>query len=213
MICIEHIALPVGDMAAIDETFSLVEDHPIACNNWARDYPYAPDVSFRMFHNGTTLFLRYGVAEHCTMARVARDNGEVWTDSCVEFFIAPDRRGYYNFEANCTGRLLLAFRRERSTPRLASSEVTASVKRSSSLGDAPFDERVGDNRWTLTLAIPSSALFMHGLKSWSGLNARMNLYKCGDNLSQPHFLSWKPIRATRPDFHLPEFFEEVVFNK
>jgi len=54
---------------------------------------------------------------------------------------------------------------------------------------------------------------MHSLTDWSGLKAKVNLYKCGDKLSQPHFLSWKPIAAPKPDFHLPEFFEQIKFSK
>ena len=65
----------------------------------------------------------------------------------------------------------------------------------------------------LSLANPPQALFMHSLTDWSGLKAKVNLYKCGDKLSQPHFLSWKPIAAPKPDFHLPEFFEQIKFSK
>lgn len=65
----------------------------------------------------------------------------------------------------------------------------------------------------MVLAIPPQALFMHSLTDWSGLKAKVNLYKCGDKLSQPHFLSWKPISAPKPDFHLPEFFEQIKFSK
>ena len=40
----------------------------------------------------------------------------------------------------------------------------------------------------------------------------MNVYKCGDNLSQPHFLSWQPIHTDKPNFHVPQFFGEVEFE-
>ncbi len=93
--------------AEILDAFGDIQPQPIACCNWASDYPYAPTASFRMFHNGEYLFVRYDVAEDCTAARVAEDNGEVWTDSCVEFFISTDDKGYYNFETNCIGKLLL----------------------------------------------------------------------------------------------------------
>lgn len=85
--------------------------------------------------------------------------------------------------------------------------------RNPSLGSRPFPEHEGDNRWSVVLAIPPQALFMHSLMDWSGLKAKVNLYKCGDKLSQPHFLSWKPISAPKPDFHLPEFFEQIKFSK
>ena len=81
--------------AAVEAAFAGIEPQAIACCNWPEQFPYAPEVSFRMFHTGDYLMLRFDVAERCTMARVTEDNGEVWTDSCVEFFITPDDSGYY----------------------------------------------------------------------------------------------------------------------
>mgnify|MGYP002660442642 FL=1 len=186
----------------------------MACRNCPAEFPYAPEVSFRMFHTGDWLMLRFDVAERYTAALVTEDNGEVWTDSCAEFFIAPDTGMYYNFETTCIGRMLLGARKSRTEAEHASPEVLAGVKRYTTLPcGEPFAEREGDNRWSLTLAIPPQALFRHALTDWSGLKARMNLYKCGDNLSHPHFLSWRPIRTEKPDFHRPEFFEEATFEK
>lgn len=202
------------DRAAVDEAFAGIEPLPVACCNWPAEFPYAPEVSFRMFHTGDWLMLRFDVAERYTAALVTEDNGEVWTDSCAEFFIAPDTGMYYNFETTCIGRMLLGARKSRTEAEHASPEVLAGVKRYTTLPcGEPFAEREGDNRWSLTLAIPPQALFRHALTDWSGLKARMNLYKCGDNLSHPHSLSWRPIRTEKPDFHRPEFFEEATFEK
>ena len=40
----------------------------------------------------------------------------------------------------------------------------------------------------------------------------MNLYKCGDSLARPHYLSWQPVATPHPDFHRPEFFKPVLFE-
>lgn len=205
--------LPARTPEERELAFRSVELHPVACNNWAEEYPYAPQVGFRMFHDGERLHLHFEVRESCTRALVEQDNGEVWTDSCVEFFIALDDGGYYNFECSCAGRLLLAFRKRKPEPEYAPQEVMRSIERTPSLGSACFAEREGDNRWTLTLAIPAAALFRHHLQSWSGVEALVNLYKCGDGLSRPHFLSWMPVEAPAPDFHRPECFRTVKFNR
>ena len=200
------------DRASVEQAFGAIASQPIACCNWPEEYPYAPQVGFRMFHTGDYLMLRFDVMERYTAALVAQDNGEVWTDSCVELFIAPDEEMYYNFETTCIGRMLLGARKSRTEAEHASAGVLASVKRYPTLPSGePFAEREGDNRWSLTLAIPPQALFRHALTDWSGMQARMNLYKCGDRLSHPHFLSWRPIRTEKPDFHRPEFFERVTF--
>lgn len=199
------------DATAVERAFEQIDSEPIACCNWAEAYPYAPDVSFRMFHSGKYLFLRFDVAERYTAARVTEDNGRVWTDSCVEFFIATDNSIYYNFETTCIGKLLLGARKSRTEAEHASEPILKSIRRYTSLPGLPFAEREGDNCWQVTLAIPPQALFRHGLSDWSGLEARINLFKCGDDLSHPHFLSWQPIRSEKPDFHRPEFFAPVRF--
>ena len=101
------------DAEAVDRAFDGIEPCRIACCNWAEEYPYAPEVTFRMFHTGDYLMLRFDVAERYTAARVTEDNGRVWTDSCVEFFIAPGGGLYYNFETTCIGRMLLSGRKSR----------------------------------------------------------------------------------------------------
>lgn len=197
-----------------EEAFASLEPQPVACCNWPEQYPYAPEVAFRMYHTGDRLMLRFDVAERHTAAKVTADNGEVWTDSCVEFFIAPDDSLYYNFETNCNGTMLLGARKSREEAEQAPAAVLARIKRETTLprGEA-IELPEGDNHWSLTLSIPPSALFKHGIADWSGQKACMNLYKCGDNLSVPHFLSWQPIDTPNPDFHRPEFFADVVFEE
>lgn len=200
---------------AVEEAFARIAPRPIACCNWPDGYPYAPQVRFRMFHTGERLMLRFDVEENYTAARVTVDNGEVWTDSCVEFFLAVgDETGYYNFETTCIGHMLLGFRHTHADAIHAPQELIDTVRRTTTLPyGIPFEEHEGDNRWSVTLAIPPQALFRHQVKDWSGVEARINLYKCGDRLSHPHFLSWRPIDTEKPDFHRPEFFERVTFEK
>lgn len=179
---------------------------PVACCNWPADYPYSPKVEVRVGHTGSRLVVRFDVTEDVLAAAVTADNGEVWTDSCVEFFISLDGRNYYNFECNCIGSLLIGYRAEGQQPVHAQSEVLQSVTRHGSLPHEAFAERLGPEHWSMTLGIPATALFAHSLTDWSGLSLTANFYKCGDNLSKPHFLSWAPINHPTPCFHLPPFF-------
>lgn len=185
---------------------------PIACNNWAAEYPYAPKATFTAAHNGTNLFLTFRVDEECTAAVVTEDNGPVWTDSAVEFFISFDDKGYYNFEFSCIGKALLGFRKTKPEVTHAGPDIMKTIRRASSLGEANFEERKGDNHWELHVTIPATAFFAHDFATLDGLKARANVYKCGDNLSKPHFLSWQPIRTEKPNFHVPEFFGDVEFE-
>lgn len=207
--------LQILDVNKLDKTACFLDElspYVLECNNWAEQYPYAPQVAFHIAHNGQYLFIKFKVSEQHTMALVAEDNGEVWTDSCVEFFLALDDTGYYNFEFTCIGKALLGFRKERPNPIHATPEIMASILRLPTLEMKTFEEKTGDNNWGLTVAIPVTALFKHSLTNFSGLTATANVYKCGDNLSKPHFLSWQPINTPKPDFHVPQFFTEVEFE-
>lgn len=204
------------DCMRIQEAAHQMEAVPlqtVSCNNWAKEYPYAPQVSFRMAHNSKAIFIRFDVKENYTLARIRKDNDEVWTDSCVEFFLSLDESGYYNFEFTCIGKALAGFRKERPHATHGSPEIMHSIQRYSSLGSSNFEEKTGENNWSLTVAIPVSALFKHNVKQLNGLKAKANVYKCGDNLSKPHFLSWQPIDTPAPDFHVPEFFTEIEFKE
>lgn len=208
----------IGKLNSLDLTGASIQldgspVQSIACNNWPKEFPYSPQVRFHMAHNGTELFLKFQVSEECTMAKVTEDNGQVWTDSCVEFFLALDETGYYNLELTCIGKALLGFRKERPHATHGTPEVMATIKRLPSLGTQNFDERKGQNQWELIVSLPVSALFKHNLKTWDGLKATANVYKCGDNLSQPHYLSWQPIDTPSPDFHVPRCFTKVEFGK
>ena len=210
---IPRIDCNIDCRASLDEAFARTVRETIGCCNWPDRFPYAPQAGFRIFHTGRLLLLRFDVAEACTAALTLDDNGPVWTDSCVEFFFRPEGSGsYYNFEANCIGTLLVGHRRDRTHAAHAPEGVLRTIRRSAVYARAALPERTGDNRWQLTLVIPAAALFADRLDGWSGLRGAMNLYKCGDALSQPHYLSWRPIAAPAPDFHRPEFFEQVLFE-
>ena len=101
-------------------------------------FPYVPQVDVDLWSSGNSLFLDFKVSEQYTLGAVDTDNGEAWTDSCVELFIAPDDSGYYyNFEFNCTGKLLLAYRPGREGAEGAPLSVVAMVRRKSSIGNKP----------------------------------------------------------------------------
>ena len=186
---------------------------PITCNNWPVEFPYSPLVMADLWHDGENLFIKFTVDESFVAATARKDNDKVCVDSCVEFFIAFDDNGYYNIEANCAGTVLMSHRKGRKVDvKYASPEVLSSIERKPSIGNKTFECRKADSPWTLTLKIPASAFFMHDFKDLSGVTACGNIYKCGDNLPEPHYLSLAPIATPQPDFHQPSFFTPISFQ-
>ncbi|GHV56952.1 hypothetical protein FACS1894182_04620 [Bacteroidia bacterium] len=177
--------------------------------NWT-NYPYKPDVKFRIAHNGQSIFLNYQVEESDIQAVCDVDNGPVWKDSCVEFFVSFGDDFYYNIECNCIGKILIAKRMDKSNRMPVSESLLALIDRWSSLGNLPVENQSG--KWELSLVIPLEVFSLNGINTLDGLEAKGNFYKCGDNLKVPHYLSWNPIKNEKPNFHLPQFFEKISFN-
>ena len=154
-----------------------IEWNAIACVNWT-EFPYQPEVKFRAAHTGDAILLHYQVAEASVRAVALADDGRVWEDAWVEFFLSPDGNDfYYNFECNCATKLLLHGGPAGGERPTASQEVLKSVKRWSTLGAEPFEERVGECTWEVALIIPTSAIFRHEIETFNGKTMRANFYK------------------------------------
>lgn len=180
--------------------------------NW-EEFPYHPEVTVQIAYSDDELFLQYKVSEQAVKAEVAESNGMVWTDSCVEFFLSPEGNDvYYNLEMNCIGTALLGFRKKGDPTIHASAEQISSIRRVSSLGNSPFPEIKKQTNWQVTVALPWEVFFKDNLKPVSGKKMRGNFYKCGDELSVPHFVSWTKIKTDKPAFHMPEFFGGLEFE-
>lgn len=183
--------------------------------NWPEDYPYCPNVKVAIAHDGQNLFIHFLVKEQSIRAKAEHDNEKVWEDSCCEFFIMPNPEDgiYYNIECNCKGTLLIGAGKGKTGRVLADREILEKIDRWTSLpSKETFEEREYNETWQLALRIPATSFFKHNIKSLTGMKVRINVYKCGDELKTPHFVSLFPIQFPTPNFHLPEFFKEATFG-
>lgn len=179
--------------------------------NW-NEFPYKPEVRFLIGHGNTEIYLQYNVRERNTRARYLQDDDPVWNDSCVEFFFSPaEDDTYYNLEVNCIGTLLLGYGHKKPNRKRAGQDILKKIRRISSLKHE-VAEFSGEINWSVTLAIPVDVFYGHAINSLSGMQCRANFYKCGDEMKEPHYLSWMPIHTVSPNFHLPEFFGNVYFE-
>lgn len=174
--------------------------------NWS-EYPYVPEVTATLANDEEMLYCLFDVNEKHLLVKTLENNGPVWEDSCVEIFIAdPDGKHYYNFETNAAGVGLASRRESRESFERFSEEQMADIIRESSLERKAYDEKSADGiHWTLLVGIPFK--FIGYDKAPESL--KMNIYKCGDATETPHFVSWAPIDVPEPDFHRPDFFQEV----
>jgi len=179
--------------------------------NWNEDYPYIPQAKLRVAYDQKAIIIQYEIEEEVIKAQYHVHNDNIWEDSCVEFFISFDNKEhYYNFEFNPIGAGLIGYGTNVKTERSRLTEeqidqvdVFSTIERTQT-----------GSKWSLIQYIPFTA-FTHNQITNSFLKENKifaNFYKCGDHLPRPHFLSWNKIDHPTPNFHLPEFFGELIFE-
>ena len=176
--------------------------------NWEKNCGIAlPTVMANVFPDGEFLQVEFFVEEptDCFRAEVMEDGGHSWEDSCVEIFIEnpANPAEYFNFETTSRGFILAAHGPDRENRTVLDSAQLAKIQRAKQLASV-----IGDFiSWNVSIRIPAS---LFGLTSFVGVQLRGNLYKCADKAKTPHYLSAFPIETEKPDFHRPEFFDNLI---
>lgn len=188
-----------------------VETYP-----WGGDYKV--EMLFKIGHDDEALYVNLLSYEDKPVAWATERNGEVWDDSCMEFFICPGddiKLGYFNFETNYHPALLLHYGQERNNRAPVDTEKWPTE----ALGLRRYEENdaFGRHYWRLAYRIPYALLrdYVPEAKLTDGSVIRANLYRCGKNDQPSHYIVWAPIDTNvipRPDFHRPEYFAPMVLE-
>jgi Carbohydrate-binding family 9 len=184
------------------------ERHPLSIAPWDA-FPYKPKVAFSIVYKGDFIYLKYFVCEQEIRAVNTAPNSSVWEDSCVEFFVKFDEKGYYNLECNAIGTILLGYGAGRNDRELLPADVIETIVFESTIQNNKANNTID---WTMTLSMPLSIFTHHPTLSLTGKMYHANFYKCGDKLAEPHFLAWSNIDTPKPDFHCPIFFGKLFFE-
>ncbi|GGH14402.1 carbohydrate-binding family 9-like protein [Mucilaginibacter phyllosphaerae] len=175
---------------------------------WAKDTAQ-PLVSFVIAYDADAIYLKYDVTEENIKAAYSNINDPVYQDSCVEFFIAFGNDAcYYNLEFNCIGTCRVQYGQHKTGRTFLPVSLLKTIKYQTLIKS----NDTGSIHWQLTLCIPLKVFKYHTGLVFAGSSARVNFFKCGDSLPNPHFLCWNNIAAPTPEFHLSGFFKEVTFS-
>jgi hypothetical protein len=195
------------------------ETNSLILGNFMGEKPsHFPGTEVKLKYNEDNIYLIFKVKDKYIKAVAKETNEKVWLDSCVEFFFTPGpdtERGYFNFEANCKGVFLFQYNLNNGAKKgFVSNEDCKKVKISHSLAREVGHETSEPENWTLEYSIPISILsnYMKVNKPEPGVSWRANFYKCADNTSHPHWLTWAKVDYPKPKFHLPEFFGRLDFE-
>lgn len=181
---------------------------------------HRPRASCKLLYNEQNIFGIYRVADQYVRCVHAGFQEDVWKDSCVEFFVQPKGAGgYFNFEFNCGGALLASYvtnpvrvngRLQGCVPLTPNDD--GQIRRIASLPSVVEPEIAQPLVWCLEFSLPFALLAKYAgpFGAVTGQIWRANFYKCGNETSHPHWLSWRPLAGR--NFHDPSSFGQLVFD-
>ncbi|MBN8838519.1 MAG: hypothetical protein J0I09_14755 [Sphingobacteriia bacterium] len=175
-----------------------------------KTHSYKPLVHVAVGYAESEIYLKFYVSEQMSRAVNKNSNTLVYEDSCVEFFVMFGNTGYYNLEFNCIGTALVGFGKHKYDRVLLPVSEIEKIKYVVNKEQLSF---TGTSYWELTVVIPASLFCYHSIKNFHGLRASGNFYKCGDRMEIPHYVSWSDIISETPNFHLPEYFGDILFGQ
>lgn len=191
---------------------------PIEIRRYMGEKPsHFPRVQAKLAYDDEAIYVIFQVEDQYVRAVAQKHQDGVYKDSCVEFFFSPENnssRGYFNLEMNCGGTMLFHHQKEPRTGSVhISDEDINQISVAHSLPKQILEEIQDPTIWTVEYRIPFGILTKyHELtKPQKGTIWRANLYKCADDTSHPHWLTWAPVQNPKPNFHLPDFFGELKF--
>jgi len=196
------------------ETVTIESFHP-------RGSDHRPRTQARVLHDGETIAVIFRVEDRYVVAKHTEYQSETHYDSCAEFFLKPaGAAGYFNFEFNAIGTLLLwyvekprgpdgQFQRYTEVPR----ELGETIAVHASL-TGPIETEIAEPvTWTVSYRIPRKLIetFVGPVGELSGQTWMGNFYKCADASSHPHWGYWADVGG-KLDFHQPAQFGRIVFE-
>ncbi|MCC6698690.1 MAG: carbohydrate-binding family 9-like protein [Candidatus Hydrogenedentes bacterium] len=181
---------------------------------------FRPDAKAKVLYDDKGLYIHFLVNDQYVRCIETKYHGKVWEDSAVEFFVKPkEERGYFNFEINCGGVMLLSYHEnpdykgpvqneESSVPEERAKAVTIFHSM-----PATVDPEIAEKTtWHIEYFIPFDLLeeYIGPLGDVPGQVWHANFYKIAENNSHPHYGAWSPILEGH-SFHAPQFFGVLRF--
>jgi hypothetical protein len=179
---------------------------------------HLPKTQAKLLYDDDNIYVIFRVEDRFIRALATEYHGSVWQDSCVEFFFTPDldiSEGYFNIETNCIGTILCShqIKRGQKQQKLTVQQLDQ-IEIATSLPQQVIEPEIKEPvTWTLEYRLPLKILkdYCNLTKPAPGVKWRANFYKCADNTTQPHWLTWSYIDKPQPDFHRPEYFGTLEF--
>jgi Carbohydrate-binding family 9 len=218
-----------GEAWAIAGTLTIGHFHP-------KSSEHRPVTQARVLYTPEGLHVIFRVQDRYVLSTRTEYQSHVCCDACVEFFVQPlpgtdpDTRlpggkpspGYFNFEMNCGGTLLLHYVTDPVRPDKDSDlaayqqvpwELASRIQVFHSIPGVVVPEIEEDVEWVNQYFVPFGLFepYVGPIDDVSGQVWYGNFYKCAEDCSHPHWATWAPIGEAL-NFHVPEYFAPLRFE-
>ena len=184
---------------------------------------HQPTTQTKVTYTDDGLFVFFKVSDRYVVCRHTEFQSPVYKDSCAEFFVQPKPgKGYFNFEMNCGGALLVTYIEDAARTPTGFKKFTKLppdmdllVQRFHSLPTHIEPEMADAVEWQLEYFIPFIFFerYVGPLGKVAGQTWRANFFKCADKSSHPHWATWAPLDPDFADgFHRPDKFGAFHFE-
>lgn len=172
------------------------------------------NVEFSIGFYDRTVCILFQVKEPEIRATYKKHLDPVFEDSCVEFFIGDGEGRYLNVECNPHGAVLAGIGTSRNDRTWLGERFFSHLRVWTAMDSVGPETHLEENTWEVLLGIPLDATGLVGMKQpLVGKPFFGNIYKCGDKLKAPHYISWAPIHTPSPDFHQRAYFGMFEFTE
>ncbi len=178
-----------------------IDQYPFGC-------VYQPKVEFSVWLEEGNGFHVEMICHEKNPKAVYENHGDpVYKDSCLEYFVdffpSDKVTGYLNFEMNAKGAMLLQYGKNK-YDRV--SVLDKLDKKQTSV--------IKTDCWSVVLFMPLDFIAeIYGKKDFdAGHIIHANAYKCGDDTASRHYGCWNKVTHSKPNFHVPECFGEMMIG-
>lgn len=172
--------------------------------NWP-EYPECPETEIKVMYNEDGIFVRFESQEENLITDCKNLNEDVFEDSTCEIFFNPNvnQPNYFNFEINAAGVPLIGWGSGRAPLRVRLPLKDISIFEIESI--------IKEKGFILKLFIPYS--FMKEYAGEISEHFIGNFQKCCQKKDPEHYVTYFPVNTPAPDFHNPEAFDKMIFER
>ena len=194
----------------IDDTPTWHEIDTLFIDNAYLDTPKDITANAQICCNLNKFFVHLSTNEKNYLMNETGVFGLPYLDSCLEFFFAPDENDvrYFNIEFNSNACVFFGF-------SSGADSIMRQIPENDILDFFKPKTIKNEGNWEIYYEIPFALIrrYFPDFNVYDGKAIRANCFKCSDNSTPPHYLSWNLVEGEPFTFHKPEYFGTMKFVK